>query len=90
MKIAILDDYHYAFRGVSGYSRMQDHDVVAFRDSIKNPGALAVRLKDFDVVVLTQQRTSLRRVVLEKLPGLRLIVQSGGHRDQDPVARGVA
>jgi len=86
MKIAILDDYHYAFRGVSGYSRMQDHDVVAFRDSVKNPGALAVRLKDFDVVVLTQQRTSLRRVVLEKLPGLRLIVQSGGHRDHLDVA----
>ena len=81
MKIAVLDDYADAFRTVADFSRLDGHEVVSFRDSEKDPARQAARLGDFDVVVLMQQRSPFRRAVIEKLPRLKLVVQTGGHRD---------
>lgn len=86
MKIAVLDDYQDAFRKVAEFPRLKGHEVVAFRDSEKEPARLAARLTDFDVVVLTQQRSSFRRAVIERLPRLRFIAQTGGHRDHIDIA----
>lgn len=81
MKIAVLDDYQDAFRKVSSFERLKDHEVVVFHDSERDPVKLAERLKDADAVVLTQQRSSFPRAVIERLPKLKLIVQTGSHRD---------
>ncbi len=81
MKIAVLDDYADAFRKVADFPRLKEHEVAAFRHSEKDPARQAARLADFDVVVLTQQRSDFRRAVIEKLPNLKLIVQTGGHRE---------
>ena len=52
------------------------------------------RLRDADAVVITQERSSLRREVLEKLPRLKLIAQTGSHRSHIDIdvctARGIA
>src|SRR4051812_48532701 len=98
MKIAVLDDYADAFRTVRDFPRLKGHEVVSFRDSEKDPAKQAQRLADFDVVVLMQQRSPFRREVIEKLPRLKLVVQTGGHRDhldieacterRIPIARG--
>lgn len=40
-------------------------------------GQLSVRLKDADVIVLNRERTHITRQLVEKLPKLKLIVQTG-------------
>ena len=84
MKIAVIDDYQDAFRKVKAFSRLADHDVQVYSDTEKDPEKLAARLKDAEAVVLTQQRSPFPRAVIERLPRLKLISQTGrnaGHID---------
>jgi D-3-phosphoglycerate dehydrogenase len=77
MKIAVIDDYQNAFLTLSSYPKLKGHDVVVYNDTERDPARLAERLKDADVVVLTQQRSSFPRAVIERLPKLKLIAQTG-------------
>jgi D-3-phosphoglycerate dehydrogenase len=77
MKIAVIDDYQDAFRKTRAYPKLKDHEVVVYTDTEKDPAKLAERLKDADAVVLTQQRSPLPRTVIEKLPKLKMISQTG-------------
>jgi D-3-phosphoglycerate dehydrogenase len=78
MKIAVIDDYQDAFKTLNCYSKLSGHGVTAFTEPETDPGRLAERLRDFDVVVLTQQRSSFPRAVIERLPKLKMISQTGG------------
>jgi D-3-phosphoglycerate dehydrogenase len=80
MKIAVLDDYSNAFRSMPSFERLKDHEVVIYHDTVKDTARLAERLHDVDAVVLTQERSSFRRPLIEKLPRLRLVAQTGSHR----------
>ncbi|KPK13812.1 MAG: 3-phosphoglycerate dehydrogenase [Betaproteobacteria bacterium SG8_41] len=77
MKIAVIDDYQDAFRKLECYARLKEHEVAVFTDTEKDPVKLAARLKDADIVLLTQQRSRFPRAVLERLPKLKLISQTG-------------
>jgi D-3-phosphoglycerate dehydrogenase len=77
MKIAVIDDYQDAFRRLSSFPRLKAHEVTVYDDTEKDPARLAERLKDADAVVLTQQRSAFPRAVIEKLPKLKLISQTG-------------
>ena len=77
MKIAVIDDYQNAFRTLKSYPKLSDHEVVVFTDTETDIGKLADRLKDADAVVLTQQRSSFPRALIERLPKLKLIGQTG-------------
>lgn len=77
MKIAVIDDYQDAFRELECYARLKEHEVVVFTDTEKDPVKLAGRLMDADIVLLTQQRSRFPRAVVERLPKLRLISQTG-------------
>ncbi len=77
MKIAVLDDYQNAFRTLKCFPKLSAHEVVVFTDPETDIGRLAERLKDADAVVLTQQRSSFPRALIEKLPNLKLIGQTG-------------
>lgn len=77
MKIAVIDDYQNAFRKLSSYGKLKDHDVLVYTDTEKDPARLADRLKDAQAVVLTQQRSAFPRAVIERLPDLKLISQTG-------------
>ncbi len=77
MKIAVIDDYQNAFRTLKSYPKLSDHEVVVFTDTETDIGKLADRLKDADAVVLTQQRSSFPRALIERLPNLKLIGQTG-------------
>lgn len=77
MKIAVIDDYQDAFRTLRCYSKLRDHEVLVYTDSERDPARLAERLKDAEVVVLTQQRSPFPRAVIERLPKLKLIGQTG-------------
>ena len=86
MKIAIIDDYQDAFRTLDCYKKLSGHDVIVYNDTEKDPARLAQRLKDAETVILTQQRSPLPRTVIEQLPNLKLVNQTGrnvGHVDVD-------
>ncbi|MEX0801996.1 MAG: D-2-hydroxyacid dehydrogenase family protein [Candidatus Binatia bacterium] len=77
MKIAVLDDYQNAFRTLKCFPRLSGHEVVVFTDTETDVAKLVQRLKDADAVVLTQQRSSFPRALIERLPKLKLIGQTG-------------
>lgn len=84
MKIAILDDYQDSIRHLDCFPLLAGHDVKVFNNSARGIGQLAIRLAPFDALVLIRERTSLSRALLEKLPNLKLISQTGkvsGHID---------
>ena len=77
MKIAVIDDYQKAFPTLRCFAKLKGHEVVVFTDTEKDPLKLAERLKDVEAVVLTQQRSRFPRSVIERLPKLKLICQTG-------------
>jgi D-3-phosphoglycerate dehydrogenase len=77
MKIAVIDDYQNAFRALKCYSKLSGHEITVYNDTEKDPARLAERLRDAEVVVLTQQRSSFPRAVIERLPKLKFIGQTG-------------
>ncbi len=86
MKIAILDDYQDCVRHLECFRLLEGHDVKVFTNSAKGVMQLALRLKDFDALVLIRERTAFNRQLLGKLPNLKLISQTGkvsGHIDVD-------
>jgi len=93
MRIAIPDDYQDCVRGLDCFSKLDAHDTHIFNDTVKGTDALAERFADADAIVLTRERTRIDDALLEKLPRLRLISQTGklaGHVDVAAcTARGV-
>lgn len=77
MNIVILDDYQDAVRKLSCASKLEAYSAKVYTNTVKGAGQLSVRLKDADVIVLIRERTQLTRQVIEKLPKLKLIVQTG-------------
>jgi D-3-phosphoglycerate dehydrogenase len=84
MNIVILDDYQDAVRKLSCAAKLENFPAKVYTNTVKGIGQLSVRLKDADIIVLIRERTQLTRAVIEKLPRLKLIVQTGrlgGHID---------
>jgi len=77
MKIAILDDYQDCVRQLDCFQLLKEHEVKIFTNSARGVGQLAIRLADFDALVLIRERTGLSRALLNRLPKLKLIVQTG-------------
>jgi D-3-phosphoglycerate dehydrogenase len=77
MKIAILDDYQDNIRQLDCFSLLDGHDVKIFNNTARGLGQLAIRLAEFEALVLIRERTVLSKALLEKLPNLRLISQTG-------------
>jgi D-3-phosphoglycerate dehydrogenase len=77
MKIAVIDDYQNAFKTLKCFPKLSGHEVVVYTDPETNLEKIAERLKDVDAVLLTQQRTGFSRALIEKLPKLKLIGQTG-------------
>jgi D-3-phosphoglycerate dehydrogenase / 2-oxoglutarate reductase len=81
MRIVVLDDWSGNFCNLPCYARLKDHEVTVYRDTEKDPERLAARLRPAEAVILTQQRSHFPRAVIEKVPGLKLVAQTGSHRD---------
>lgn len=77
MNIVILDDYQDAVRKLACAIKLEPYSAKVYTNTVKGTGQLSVRLKDADVIVLIRDRTQLTRQVIEKLPRLKLIVQTG-------------
>ena len=77
MNIVILDDYQDAVRKLQCASKLEPYTVKVFTNTVKGVGQLAVRLRDADILVLIRDRTPISRQLVEKLPRLKLIAQTG-------------
>ncbi|MEO8296633.1 MAG: D-2-hydroxyacid dehydrogenase family protein [Burkholderiales bacterium] len=77
MNIIILDDYQDAVRKLPCAQRLEAYSAKVFTNTVKGIGQLAVRLKDADILVTNRERTQFPRALLEKLPRLKLISQTG-------------
>ncbi|MBI2751761.1 MAG: D-2-hydroxyacid dehydrogenase family protein [Burkholderiales bacterium] len=81
MNIVILDDYQDAVRKLECAAKLEHYQAKVYTNTVKGLGQLAVRLKDADVIVLIRERTHINRQLIEKLPKLKMISQTGrvGH-----------
>ena len=77
MNIIILDDYQDAVRKLKCAARLEHLNAKVFTNTVKGIGQLSVRLRDAEVLVLIRERTQFPRQLLEKLPKLKLIAQTG-------------
>ncbi|WP_296494381.1 D-2-hydroxyacid dehydrogenase family protein [Rhodoferax sp.] len=77
MNIVILDDYQDAVRKLACSAKLESYQAKVYTNTVKGLGQLSVRLKDADVIVLNRERTQLPRALIEKLPKLKLIAQTG-------------
>jgi phosphoglycerate dehydrogenase-like enzyme len=76
MRVAILDDIHCAYEGTTGVHRLRERaQVQIFTGAFGDPTVL----RDFDAVVATRERTRFTRALLQQLPNLQIIAQTGNH-----------
>jgi D-3-phosphoglycerate dehydrogenase len=90
MNIIILDDYQDAVRKLKCAQMLEPYNAKVFTNTVKGIGQLSVRLRDADVLVLIRERTQFPRALLEKLPKLKLISQTGrvgSHVDVEAATR---
>ena len=94
MNIVILDDYQDAVRKLNCADKLDAFAAKVYTNTVKGIGQLSVRLRDADVIVLIRERTQITRPLVEKLPRLKLIAQTGRmgtHIDVDACTeRGIA
>ena len=76
MKIAILDDYQDAVRRLDCFSLLADHDVQVLNQTYSED-ELIERLQSVEVLLLIRERTWITSTLLERLPCLKLISQTG-------------
>ncbi len=77
MNIVILDDYQDVVRKLDCASKLADYHPKVYTNTVKGLGQLSVRLRDAEVLVLIRERTPITRQLIEKLPRLKLIAQTG-------------
>ena len=90
MYIIILDDYQDAVRKLHCARLLEPFHAKVFTNTVKGIGQLSVRLRDAEVLVLIRERTQFPKALLEKLPRLKLIAQTGRvgpHIDVDAATR---
>jgi phosphoglycerate dehydrogenase-like enzyme len=77
MRVAILDDVHEAYEGTGGIRRIREaaDEVRIFT----RPFGESSALRGFDALVANRERTKFTRALLNQLPDLRIIAQTGNH-----------
>ena len=75
MNVHILDDWFDTLRTLACFAKLETHDVTVWNDHVDDPDLLALRLIDAECLVLFRERTAITRVLLQRLPNLKLISQ---------------
>ncbi|MDW9378698.1 D-2-hydroxyacid dehydrogenase family protein [Chryseobacterium sp. JV558] len=77
MKIVILDDYQHVIESLKCFEILKDQDVQIVHNTEKDAEKLAASISDAEILVLTRERTAITDRLLNQLPNLRLISQTG-------------
>lgn len=76
MRVAVLDDIHQAYEHTAALARLRQRaEVKVFTAPFGAPEAL----RGFDALIANRERTRFSRELLEQLPDLRIIAQTGNH-----------
>jgi phosphoglycerate dehydrogenase-like enzyme len=76
MRVAVLDDIHDAFEESGGMQRLRDRaEVTVFTAPFGAPATL----RGYDALIANRERTRFTRELLEQLPDLKIIAQTGNH-----------
>ena len=86
MKISVIHDYADVFRTTRAFARLKGHEVVIHTDAYTDPARVVAQVKGFDAVLLTQQRVPLTRSIIEQLPSLKFVCQTGPNTNHLDVA----
>jgi phosphoglycerate dehydrogenase-like enzyme len=76
MRVAVLDDIHHAWEGTSGIRRLRERAEVHI---LTEPFGDPFRLRGFDALIANRERTPFTRAMIEQLPDVRVIAQTGNH-----------
>ena len=78
-KVVVLEDWNHFFPGRASLDELKQRvEVEVQHDKPADQADLVRRLQGAQVVVLNRERTRFDRAVMEQLPALELIVQTGG------------
>jgi D-3-phosphoglycerate dehydrogenase / 2-oxoglutarate reductase len=77
MKITILDDYQNVVKTLDCYKLIEHFSVQILNYTETNEDKLAALLHDTTILVLIRERTKITESLLQKLPNLKLISQTG-------------
>jgi D-3-phosphoglycerate dehydrogenase len=77
LKIAVLDDFLGVVPTLDAWRMLDGHSVTVFRDPLTDVDQLGSRLCEFEALVLSRERTKITASLLERLPNLRIVSQTG-------------
>lgn len=77
MHIVISDDYQDCIRQLTCFQKLKGHTVKIYNDTVSTTDALVERYQDADAIVLIRERTVITKELLEHLPKLKVILQTG-------------
>lgn len=77
MRIAIPDDYQDIVHTLRCYGTLQGHDVIRYREPAADLDEFVRRLTDAEAIVPIRERSRFPGALIERLPNLRLISQTG-------------
>lgn len=77
MKIVIPEDYQDAVRHLDCFGKIAGHEVTIYNDHVADTATLAERFHDAEALVLIRERTPITADLLDRLPRLKLISQTG-------------
>ncbi|MEQ1775267.1 MAG: D-2-hydroxyacid dehydrogenase family protein [Burkholderiales bacterium] len=77
MKIAVIHDYADALRHTQAFPKLKGHEVLIYNDAYTDAARVVEQVKGCDALLLTQQRVTVTRQILEQLPQLKFISQTG-------------
>ena len=79
MKISVIHDYPDVFRQTRAFQKLKGHEVAVHTDAYTDPARVVEQAKGCEALLLTQQRVPITRQILERLPDLKFISQTGGN-----------
>ena len=77
MRIAIPDDYQNLVHTLRCYALLKNHEIIRYREPAADLADFARRLQSAEAIVPVRERSRFPRELLERLPNLKVISQTG-------------
>jgi D-3-phosphoglycerate dehydrogenase / 2-oxoglutarate reductase len=77
MRIVISDDHQDCIRHLVCFDKLKNHQVDIYNDTVAGVDALAKRYQDAEAIVLIRERSVINKELLDRLPKLKIISQTG-------------
>jgi len=77
MRVVVMEDYQRAVERLDAYALLAAHDVVVHSERVETTESRAEQIGNAEALVLIRERTPIDEGLLDLLPQLRLICQTG-------------